>query len=81
MFQFLIRGVTGAAIGYTLPICVLFVAFVWLGIFGINPPPATIKSWGMFLTSHSTANVGAFAGCVVGLASAARHRHLTKRSN
>lgn len=80
MFQFLIRGVTGAAIGYTLPIFVLL-AFGWLGIFGINPPPATIKSWGMFLMSQSIANVGVFAGCIVGLASAARHRHLTKRSN
>lgn len=80
MFQFLIRGVTGAAIGYSLPLFVLLV-FGWLGVLDINPPSTTSKSWAMFLTSQSTAIVGIFAGCVVGLVSAARHRHLIKRSN
>lgn len=79
MFQFLIRGATGAAIGYALPVFVLL-SFGWLGILGINPPAATIKSWAMFLTSQPTAIVGIFAGCVIGLASAARHHYLTKRS-
>ncbi len=80
MFQFLIRGVTGAAIGYTLPIFILFV-FSWLGVLGIHPPAATVKSWAMFLMSQPTAIVCTFAGCVFGLASAARHRQLSKHSN
>ena len=75
MLQFLIRGVTGAAIGYSLPVFVLF-AFAWLGFLGINPPAETTKAWAMSLTSQPMTIVGTFAGCVVGLISAARHRNL-----
>lgn len=77
MRQFFIRGIIGAVIGYSLPVSVLL-SFGWLGI---NPPPATVKAWAMFLNSQPAAFAGTIAGGIVGLLSAALHQHLTKRSN
>ena len=80
MRHFLIRGLTGAAIGYSIPVSLIF-ATGWSDVFGVRMPPATLKDAAMFLAGQPAAVAGLFAGCIVGLASAAWNRPPTERSN
>lgn len=78
--RLLAAGTTGAVIGYSLPMLVLFVSVWLLVLFGMNPSADSLKAWIMFLSGGSVAIVAAVVGGSVGVAVEIIRRRVQRRA-